>query len=74
MSNNTEFALKTIYIFLLLAESVTMTLDVTTVYGIKSMAECVKKKEIIRKEYGAKEAFCYDNLYGKDIFTRFHKS
>lgn len=74
MSNNTEFALKTIYIFLVLAESVTMTLDVTTVYGIKSMAECVKKKEIIRKEYGAKEAFCYDNLYGKDIFTRFHKS
>ena len=73
MSNNSEFALKTIYIFLVLAESVTMTLDVTTVYGIKSMAECDKRKEIIRNEYGAKEAFCYDNLYG-DIFTRFRKS
>ena len=37
------------------------------------MAECEKRKEIIRNEYGAKEAFCYDNLYG-DIFTRFQKS
>ena len=59
--------MKTIFAFLVLTDF-TMTIDVTRVYGIKTIQQCNFIRTTLMQEYKAKSALCYKD---GDINTRF---
>ena len=60
--------MKTIFAYLVLAD-ITMSIDMTRMYGSTTLEQCNFIKSALIQEYDAKSATCYDN---GDINTRFN--